>query len=187
MACSSSKRVSRFLATGLFLEQGRIAAAIFRSSGVVILMLSGEPGTIAQGWPRASTSWQSSVTCPDGPRALCVCLAEEAALEDLRGLSQVEALARHCLARRGPIRGPLDRLGYRDRQQGGAVRACGRRTRRRSANWSSTAGPRRGRRCSRRRGRSLRARVRPCRQRSAPPSITLMFMKATLASVAALE
>ena len=82
-----------------FSSSGRMAAASFRSACVVILMLSAEPSTIAQRWPSASTSWQSSVTLPGDARALGIGLEEQVAAEDLRRLGQVELLAGDGLGR----------------------------------------------------------------------------------------
>ncbi len=99
--------------------------AILRSSGVVIFMLCGGPGTMATCAPRRSTSTASSVPVESVAPCLLVRLPQEVPAERLGSLDQPQPLAVH----RGlhhSLGHSLHRLAHRE-AAGGSAPATGRR------------------------------------------------------------
>ena len=166
-------------APGLF-EQRQNGGGELEIGVVVILMLNAEPSTIAQRCPSASTSWQSSVTVARDSRALGIRLEEQIAAEDLRRLGEVEVLAGHGPGGEAIVADSLDRVGDPHGQAGRRHGSGG--VEDGVDQLVAEAGP--GSVVDR---DVLAFRVDELERagdgvgRSAPPSITLMFMNATLA------
>ena len=154
------------------------AAASLRSTRVVILILSGEPSTtarLARGLDELAVIGDRS----GDTRPLCISRQNEVTTKPGR-LGEVELIAGHGSDGTPIVADSLERVGHAHGEQGGAMeRAASNTASTRScerhglaASWIATKSQ------SGLTHSSERATVSV---RSAPPSITLMFMKATLA------